>query len=140
MAEIVVVDAGPLVAMLRQDDIHHQRCRDVASQLRSPLITTWPAVTEAAWLLRHVPGGVSQLVGFLESGLVRCHDLEAAFPFWLQQFLRQYADLAPQLADASLAYTADVLKTDTILTLDRRDFSVIRNRHGKPYRLLPETL
>lgn len=86
MAEIVVVDAGPLVAILRQDDQHHSLCRAAAEVLRPPFITTWPAVTEAAWLLRRVHGGVEKLVELLESGLVRCHELDTAFPAWLKSF------------------------------------------------------
>ncbi len=53
-------------------------------------------------------------------------------------FVRKYGDLRPQLADASLVYLADALDTDVIFTLDRRDFTVFRNRHGKPFRLFPE--
>jgi predicted nucleic acid-binding protein len=139
MAEHVVVDAGPLVAMLRQDDHHHLVCRDAARQLRPPFVTTWLAITEAAWLLRNVSGGVESLVGLLESKLVRCHDLDDAFIPWLRAFLNQYADLRPQVADASLVYVADVLQSSVVFTLDRRDFSVFRNRQGHPFQLFPES-
>src|SRR5262245_16114127 len=138
MAEQVIVDAGPLVAILRQDDLHHGRCLTTAQQFRPPFVTTWLAVTEAAWLLRRVPDGVPRLIGLIEAGLIRCHDLDAAFVPWLQDFLRQYADLGPQIADASLIYVANALASDTIFTLDRRDFVVFRNSQGKPFRLLPE--
>lgn len=140
MAEHIVVDAGPLVAMLRRDDLHHQACLAAAQGFRPPLITTWLAITEAAWLLRRVPDGVSRLIGLLESALIRCHNLDEAFAPWLQDFLLRYADLDPQIADASLVYTADALGADAIFTLDRRDFLVLRNSRGRPFRLLPETI
>jgi len=139
MAEKVIVDAGPLVAVLRQDDLHHEACRAASQQVRLPLITTWLAVTEAAWLLRRVPNGVPRLVAMLQSDLVRCHDLDSGFLPWLQNFLQQYADLDPQIADASLVYTADAVDCETIFTLDRRDFVVFRNKQKKAFRLLPET-
>jgi predicted nucleic acid-binding protein len=139
MAEHVVVDAGPLVEMLRQDDHHHLVCRDAAQQLRPPFVTTWLAITEAGWLLRNVSGGVESLVGFLESKLVHCHNLDDAFVPWLKAFLNQYADLRPQVADASLVYVADTLQSSVVFTLDRRDFSVFRNRLGHPFRLFPES-
>jgi len=140
MADHVIVDTGPLVSILRHDDQHHAACRTTAQNLRPPLITTWLVITEAAWLLRRVPGGVERLVELLESGLVRCHDLDAAFPAWLKGFLRQYADLRPQIADASLVYVAGNYQTETVFTLDRRDFQVFRNLDGKQFRLVPESL
>jgi hypothetical protein len=89
--------------------------------------------------LRRIPGGVQRLIGFIESGLVECRELDAKFAPWLQVFLEKYADLIPQLADASLVYTADCLDTDIVFTLDRRDFMVFRTKHGKPFRLIPES-
>lgn len=138
MAERVVVDAGPLVALLRQDDQHHDACRVAAAQLPAPFFTTWLAVVESAWLLRNVPDGVLRLLDLLRGGLVVCHHLEPSAVDWLMDFVRKYGDLRPQLADASLVYLADALDTDVIFTLDRRDFTVFRNRHGKPFRLFPE--
>ncbi len=126
--------------MLRQDDQHHANCCAAADSLVAPFTTTWPAITESAWLLRRVPNGIERLVGLLESGLVECYDLDAGFVPWLKSFLHQYADLAPQVADASLVYTADCLDTDSVFTLDRRDFLVFRTKHGKPFRLIPEAL
>jgi predicted nucleic acid-binding protein len=140
MAKRVVVDAGPLVAILRKDDQHHEACRAVSSQIQPPLITTWLVVTEAAWLLRKVPGGVDRLLNLLESGLVNCPPIDETFVPWVREFLRRYADLEPQIADASLVFAADLLDTEAIFTLDRRDFRVFRNRHGKPFELLPESL
>lgn len=140
MAEVVVVDAGPLVALLRHDDQHHVACREAVRALQPPLITTWLAVTEAAWLLRRVNGGVLGLVELLESGLVRCYEPDAAFAPWLREFLVQFADLSPQIADASLVYAANAHRTNAILTLDRRDFVVFRDAQGEPFRLLPDAI
>lgn len=139
-AETVIVDTGPLVALLRADDLHHSICRDVTRELRPPLVTTWPVITEAAWLLRNTPDGVDRLLQLLEAGLVQCYELDIGCVSWLRSYLENYADLGPQLADVSLVYCADALESDVIFTLDRRDFVVFRNRHGRPFRLLPETL
>ncbi len=47
----VLVDAGPLVAVLDESDADHQRCVSVLKRLSDPMITTWPVVTEAMALL-----------------------------------------------------------------------------------------
>ena len=47
----VLVDAGPLVAILHRDDKDHQPCVEALQRLREPLLTTWMPVTEAMYLL-----------------------------------------------------------------------------------------
>ncbi len=51
----VLVDAGPLVALLSAADQHHQRCVEQAKELVHSAYTCWPVVTEAAYLLRTAP-------------------------------------------------------------------------------------
>ena len=51
----VLIDAGPLIALFAVDDVHHARYDQWVSEA-SPgtlrLVTTWPCVVEAAYLLR----------------------------------------------------------------------------------------
>jgi predicted nucleic acid-binding protein len=56
------------------------------------------------------------------------------------RLLRKYADLDLGLSDAAVIATADRLGTDRILTVDERDFRVMRSQRGKPFRLLPADL
>lgn len=105
--------------------------------LEPPLVTTWPVITEAAWLLRNTHDGVASLLRMLENRLIICEELDSDSPAWLRGFLTDYADLSPQLADASLVRIAEKLNTTTIFTLDRRDFVVFRNKDGAPFSLLP---
>jgi predicted nucleic acid-binding protein len=51
--------------------------------------------------------------------------------------VEEYRDLPLGGADASLMVLADRLRTRLIITLDRRDFSLVRNRDGLPFQLLP---
>ncbi|HEY6299432.1 MAG TPA: hypothetical protein VIW95_07300, partial [Candidatus Binatus sp.] len=48
----VLVDAGPLVALIDRSDNVHQRCVDALATLGDPLGTVWPAFTEAMYLVR----------------------------------------------------------------------------------------
>jgi predicted nucleic acid-binding protein len=50
--------------------------------------------------------------------------------------MKKYASLQAQFADAMLVYLANRENIETILTLDRRDFSVYRSARKKLFRLL----
>lgn len=134
----ILVDAGPLVAILRPDDFQHQSCVHQARSLRYPLLTSWAVLAEAAWLLRGLPLGVSKLLDQIEQGLVIPLDMEPRSASWLRAFLETYRDLGAQLVDASICYLAEREGIQTIFTLDRRDFMVYRNSQNRPFNLVPE--
>ena len=134
----ILLDTGPLVAVLRKDDAWHQACIDQFKQLNPPLITCWPVLTEAAWLLRRTPSAVQSLLSFHTKGLYRIAPLDWHCPVWIAEFFQRFNDREPQLADAVLMYLAERDKIDAIFTLDRRDFSVYRLNNGQALKLLPE--
>ena len=135
--EQVLVDTGPFVALLRPDDANHVICTEQARVLRRPFLTSWPVLTEAAWLLRDIPDGVSRLLLMIQEGLILPLDLDAVALPWLITFMEKYRDLGVQLADASLCFLAERERIHRIFTLDRRDFTVYRIRQNQPVVILP---
>jgi uncharacterized protein len=126
--------------MLHRDDAQHAVCTAESSSLPTPLVTTWPVLTEAAWLLRDVPGGVASLLRQVEQGLVAPIGLTIEAAPWMSAFLTKYRSLGAQLADASLCYVAEQHGITRIFTLDRRDFGVYRTSKGQPFELIPATV
>ena len=145
MKRRVLVDTGPLVAILSSVDEHHAACVKALHQLPGPLFSCWPVITEAVWLLRSHPRAVQQLLrscfsekpgGFLE--LLPLAGAEAsAIAQVMNKVMKQYEDIRPQLADAALVYLAGREGIDTIFTLDRRDFAVYRSTRNRAFRILP---
>ena len=69
--ERILVDTGPLVAVLSKADQHHAACAAASQQLARPLLTSWPVLTEAVYLLRYRQDHVQKLFGFLVHGLIK---------------------------------------------------------------------
>ena len=133
----ILVDTGPLVAILKANDHHHQECTEQLAEIKAPLLTCWPVIIEAAWLLRDYPSAIQDLLLSFNTGLLKLLPLdESALP-WIATFLRRYRKLDPQIADAALVHLAERENLDIIFTLDRRDFSVYRVTGGRKLRLLP---
>src|SRR5690606_36835210 len=134
----VLVDTGPIVALLNRKDSQHVSCASALQQIQPPLLTTWVVLTEAAWLLRSDPVAVSKLLQGGMQGLFLLEHIQLAELSDIDTLHRRYQSLSPQLADLTLVHVAHRLGIDTIFTLDRRDFSVFRTKGRTSFRLLPE--
>ena len=104
--------------------------------LPGPLLTCWPVITEAAWLLKKDPSKVEHLLELIGS-LVQIVPIEGSETEAITSIMRRYRDLRPQLADACLVHLAHREEIDTIFTLDRRDFSVYRTKGKRPFQIVP---
>ena len=73
----VLVDAGPLVAVLHRDDQDHARCIDALKKVRAPLVTTWPPLTEAMSLLSFSERAQDALLQMVERGALQLLEVGA---------------------------------------------------------------
>jgi hypothetical protein len=136
----VLVDTGPLVALFDRDDAHHARCVEALKRIRRPLVTVWPVLTEATYLLSFSFQAQNDLWEFVERGGLAIADLRAADVPRIRGLMEKYQDRPMDLADAALVRTAERERLRTIFTLDHGDFRIYRPAHGKPFTLIPETL
>jgi predicted nucleic acid-binding protein len=134
----VLVDTGPLVAVFSEDDRQHGRCTALLKTLHAPLLTCWPVVAEAAWLLRTRPHSLYQLFDGFNGPLLALLPLDASDLPAITAVMRRYEDLGLQFADAALAHLADREGLRTVFTLDRRDFSILRLKRNRTLRLIPD--
>ena len=137
MSGQVLVDTGPIVAILSESDEHHQACVEQLQRIRGPLLTCWPVITEAAWLLRAYPLAIGRLLSSFNGRPFELVPLTEADLSEIAAILAKYKSLGIQLADASLLHLANRDRIELLFTLDRRDFGVLRLRGGKKLRLIP---
>ncbi|MBC8009407.1 MAG: PIN domain-containing protein [Burkholderiales bacterium] len=126
-----LVDAGPLVAAYLPRDIHHAWSRAAMQGAGGVLYTTETILAEAAHFLKPAPRSLQALITTVHSGRIR---LLSIFPTHLPriaELIRDYPERA-DLADASLVVLSELHPRATLLTIDRRDFSVYRRADGKP--------
>jgi uncharacterized protein len=132
----VLVDAGPLVALLDRSDPDHQACRSALTAIRDPLATVWPAVTEAMYLLGRVSWPAQDtLWELLEE--VRILPLETRDARRMRALMEKYRSLPMDLADAALVAVAEREMIRSIFTLDGRDFGVYRPARIGRFSVIP---
>ena len=62
MSGRILVDTGPIVAILSTSDPWHDTCFQMVEDRHGPLLTCWPVITEAAYLVRKYRGAVRRLL------------------------------------------------------------------------------
>ena len=134
----VLTDTGPLVAILSSTDQYHEICLRTLQDLRGPLLTCWPVITETAWLLQGTPPALEKLLRSISDGAVEILPVTGKEAAAIAETMKKYGNLRPQFADVMLVYMADRENIKTIFTLDRRDFSVYRVGRKGSFRIVPE--
>lgn len=138
VAETVLVDTGPLVALFDPSDREHAACfAELAKLNRSRLVTTLAVLTEATYLLSFSPAAQRSVLDFIAAGAIELPELDADDVAHAATLMKKYEDLPMDFADATLVVLAERLRTLRVFSLDRRDFSVYRvNR--RTFRIFPD--
>ena len=137
--EAVILDTGVLYALVDRKDAWHRRSADFLEGYQGRLLVPSTVIPEACYLMQSHLGrsvelafvkalaaGELTVVHFTADDLARCVAL-----------LKTYGDAEIGFVDASVAAIAERLKITTILTTDRRHFSIMRGKDGSPNALLP---
>ncbi len=133
----VLVDASPLVAVLDRGDPHHAACVLALRSIREPLVTVWPAITEAMYLVRGSWSAQDALWQMLASATLELLPIDATDAPRMRELMRRYRNLPMDLADAALVRVAEREGIRRVLTLDRRDFSVYRPARVGRFSIIP---
>jgi predicted nucleic acid-binding protein len=139
MGRIVLLDTGPIVALLCAGEAWHDWTLEQFSNLEAPLLTCEAVLAEADHLVRRAgkaAGVVIELVnrGALKIGLNLGSEAGA-----VSRIQAKYRDRPASLADACLVRMSEIHDDSIVMTFDH-DFSVYRRQGRRAIQVLrPES-
>jgi len=134
---MILVDTGPLIALIHQDDNEHSICKETFLTFSEPLGTVWPVLTEAMYLLSFSWVAQNALWEMTQAGAGEILSLGTDDVARMRELMRKYRDLPMDLADAALVRVAERERLRRIFTLDRRDFQIYRPSRMGRFAVLP---
>lgn len=133
----VLLDTGPLVAVLDRRDAWHLRCGEAWHALAPRCATTEAVVTEATHLVGRGGGPPALVLELLFAVEVPILTLDSDGHRLAAGLMRRYQDTPMDYADATLVVAAEWLGAAEVFTLDRRGFKTYRGSGDRRFALLP---
>lgn len=132
----VLVDTGPLVALLSKDDADHDRAERLFAACLPPLRCPEAVLAEACFLMRKVhAAGPAEVLALGRKGVYQISmSIEGDWAN-LEAVLKKYADKPISLADACLIRSAEIHDDARIVTFDA-GFLVYRWSRNKRFQLI----
>jgi len=110
MKTAVIVDTGPLVALLNSRDHAHTWVVQQLQDIAPPMITCEAVLAEASFLTRSMPGARAALIEMLGEGFLTIGMAVADHHSALLAMVRRYADVPMSLADGCLVRLAEFIR------------------------------
>jgi uncharacterized protein len=133
-----IADTGFILALGNVDDQFHQACNTIKRQ--EPIIYVPQSVlAEVGYMLNRDLGslGLARFLRTLSETKYRVIPLELRDILRTADLLEKYADVRPDFVDLSIAAVAERMGIRRILTIDRRDFQILRPAHIDHFEILP---
>jgi predicted nucleic acid-binding protein len=133
----LILDTGPLVALIDRGETRHQDCVEAMESWTGTILSTEAVLTEALHLLGPSRRARDACLDFFLRGAVLLTPASLESLARVRVLMEKYADLPMDYADATLVALAEDLGTDRVFTLDRRGLSVFRASGTRPFHVIP---
>lgn len=131
----LILDTGPLVALLNRRDKHHGWAAEQWSLAAPPLLTCEAVIAEACFLVQPFAGAQTAVLNLIARDVLDLSFQLAAESTAISRLLNKYRNVPMSLADACLVRMAELHADGVVLTLDS-DFSIYR-KNGR--QVIPAT-
>lgn len=129
----MLVDTGPLVALLNRRDRYHAWARSVLNTVTPPVFTCEAVLSEACFLLSRVRGGADAVLALVAADILRVEFQIGVEIVAVRHLVRRFASVPMSFADACLVRMSELEVRSVVLTIDT-DFKHYRRnkRHVVP--------
>jgi uncharacterized protein len=136
---VIVADTSALLAYFNRREPAHASVVRLVDELDEPLVVSPYVLAELDYLVATRIGVEAELIVLeeLASGAYELASFGASDVLRAHAVLARYRDQDIGLADASLVVLAERHSTRTVMTLDRKHFSVLRPLTGGRFRIVP---
>jgi hypothetical protein len=134
-----ILDTSFLFALTDLSDRNHARVLSIAQSIDEPLLLPTVVLPEVCYLIASRLGhqAMRKFLASLAVGDIQIESLTAIDLERVNQVLEKYADSQLDFVDAVIFAIAERLNITRVLTLDRRDFSIMRPKHCDYFEILP---
>ena len=123
-----LVDSGPLAALFNKGDKFHKSAINVIKTTDVKLYTTWPVITEVAYLLGSNRLIVEDFLKWIYEGGLLIFDITHSDLNRIIELTVKYSDVPMDFADASLVAISERESLNNIFTFDN-DFYIYRHKN-----------
>jgi predicted nucleic acid-binding protein len=133
-----IADTGFVAAVGNQSDKWHQACATIYRR-ENVIYLPQTILAEVGYMLGRELGNraFANFLRRLPETKYRVMALEMQDFLRTAEILEQYADTRVDFVDATVVAVAERLKITRILTLDQRDFHIVRPSHSEHFEILP---
>ena len=114
----ILIDAGPIIALFNQKDKYHKRIIEFLKRYKRKLITTWPVITEATYMLGFSADAQLALLEWIDRGGLEIYDIGKGDIERIIKLTKKYRDVPMDLAGVSLIIVSEKEGIKEILTID----------------------
>jgi predicted nucleic acid-binding protein len=134
----LILDTGPLVALLDATDPDHERCAELIRASNEQRVVPVCVLVEVEYMLRPWPKAFAALLAEFGAGSLELLELPKHWLPRVGELLDRYRDLSFGLVDATVLAATEMLEETKLATLDQRHFHTIKPAHCEALQLLPE--
>ena len=137
MADELLLDTGPFVALVDRDEKAHGDCVAALESWTGPIVTTEAVLTETLYLVGPQWRAQKTALEFILRGAFQLVPSSPASLKRVSALMEKYRNVPMDFADATLVVLGEELETDWVFTLDRRGFSTYRINRNRAFQILP---
>lgn len=131
----LILDTGPLVALLCRDDAWHEWAKQQFARFSGPFLSCEAVLAETAFLLARAGFDSSKVLMLVERGVIQIGMSLIQEVHAVRALFQRYDNVPASLADACLIRMSECFSPSLVMTLDS-DFNIYRRNGREPIPLI----